>query len=1332
MKLKFLLFLTLIAGVLNAQDTIRSLVITEAFIGRQFHNFAEITNMGNEPVNLSQFKFGQAQDNAFNRNRGDIILPDIELQPGESFILKDFVEWMVDIPPEPWNVNEREMMGMNTDWRDLVDQEWHRAENSWGEELSPLDSVTETNWIANWWGRSALFIEQQINDTTAVIVDQVGGVWDNPNGNGRQRGLSYEDSYDVAGYQNATSQAQLIRKFSVKTGNKEFVRGVGIDDSEWFAVRYKFSPNRMLPWTLGNHGDYNLDANTLVPTLDGLEVDFAAKTITVPWGVRKPDGIMANMEEKPGVTWYYHMNDSPEDSLTYAVKTGDKLEIVVAGVDLDRDTFDIIVSEPTASDNMVVPGIKWDPEGDYMDDIWYNFTEWPIVTEHDSGMDTIRGYKTQRYEWIPDPDYYYGIPYATRVDTLTKLLEKPDNATWEIVYVDGMEQRADLKNGDILKVTAENGDVKEYYIKVDDYRPSSSAELSAITWPDIPQFYKGLFGWKGDTIPNFVPFTTDYILQVPQDVEGIPALVAKTMENNTKVEVTRATDLYGSVEDKTVTFKVIAEDDTTFRFYNVQLEKEKMPDNVEPNQAEPFFSMLINSDQFGNSFLEITNPGNQPLDLSNYMIVENYANADPAAAITKLSEADDWMNRFAKYVPGYKWVDQGTWSSTPARLTQDLAVNAIVAPGDVFVMGEVQRDEVLWRIDPNFDWWLYNDVLDVQFRGPTDRQLIKKWNNPWGEELNAVPLTGWSQSNLFMFKILNDSVKDGTKPATDPADFELIETWGMPDGSNWTFSDPQAQAYGNANIASWVRKPEFTKPKSVMGESFGVTGDSICEWVRHNGNYWRDQGIPSPLHQAYTTTELGSHFFVPPTDYLSTVGSSRYKVSRGYGAGQEISGVVTGTTANEFLGYIIKYDEGQALTLLDAVDGTELEMDAALETGNVLHVMSADSVNTTEYSLMVSETGLSSNAVLTSERYDIEIQEQPKNASDDHMDGEGTISGMEYGTLLSTVVNNVEVPEGATMTIIDSEGAYVPLKTLDFDTAYVGTVVSTDIYFEVVAEDKVTKIDYQLVPVATEDDAFLTSNVYDINQAAFLISNVPGGEYVPGGGMNVSSFLDGLTPSKGATMMVVDKFGLERNDGQIYQDDKVVVTSPSGAVTNVYFISFLPTRLVPKTTYLAYVLSNFYEVDQVFNVIKRPDEDVNVDVFLSRIRASEGANAVVVDMNGEVKTSGELAASDQVLVVSQDGMVQVYYDINLATSSRFVNSGDINLYPNPTNGNVNISGLETGGRIRVFNTAGTAIRDISVNETIETVSLSDQPAGMYLIVVSDNHKLVGRYKVIRK
>ncbi|MBT6004491.1 MAG: hypothetical protein HOG79_02130, partial [Prolixibacteraceae bacterium] len=59
MKLKLLLFLFLFStGIINAQDTIRSLVITEARSDGQPENFIELTNMGDQPVDLSQFEFG--------------------------------------------------------------------------------------------------------------------------------------------------------------------------------------------------------------------------------------------------------------------------------------------------------------------------------------------------------------------------------------------------------------------------------------------------------------------------------------------------------------------------------------------------------------------------------------------------------------------------------------------------------------------------------------------------------------------------------------------------------------------------------------------------------------------------------------------------------------------------------------------------------------------------------------------------------------------------------------------------------------------------------------------------------------------------------------------------------------------------------------------------------------------------------------------------------------------------------------------------------------------------------------------------------------------------
>jgi hypothetical protein len=1338
MRLKLLPVLLLLAGSVYGQDTIRSLVITEAFVGRNYRNHAEITNMGTESVNLSNFVFGRCQNVNYTTGRAVIPLPDRVLQPGESFLLGEFSEWIVDIPENGWNVNLPYMLGTPKEWDELLDMKCHRNENLWNEPLSPLDSVTSPQFIGNWWGRSALFIEQQLTDTTAVVIDQVGGVWDHPNGNGNQRGLSYEDSYSVAGFPNATSQARLIRKFSVKTGNLNFAdaRGIGEDDSEWLAIPFIFSPARMQPWTLGSHGDFNLDANTLEPLIDGMEVDFAGKKITVPWGLRKPDGIMANMKKKGGVAWYYHMNTNPEDSLSFAVCTGDKLEVLVAGINLDRATFDIVVSDPKPSDNIVIPRFKRDPEAglrasiETMDQIRDNWSEWPIVTSNESGIDTIRGRKVQRYslldtlDAVPNCDYYLGIPYATRVDTLLKLLDKPTNASWEILWVDGVE-RPDLKYGDKLKVTSQNGAVKEYFIYVNEYQPSDNTKLSAITWPDIPDFYRGLFGWEGDTIPYFEPYSQGYQVKVPIDVEGIPALMATPAENNIKVEVKRANNLFGSLEERTTSFKVIAENDTSFRYYDVILMKEQMPTNQEPFHAEPFVSNIAMRDQFGNNFIEICNPGNQPLDLSNYMFSLGYATPDPAVQIQRYSLPENWNNRYGKYVPGYKWVDEATWAQTPGILTQDLAVNPIVMPGDVFCMGSIVRNEVLWRIDANYKWPVV-DQLDVQFK--ISNTNLGPFTNPWGENVGAIPITGNAPDNFFIFKILNDSVKLGLKPATDPNDFEIVEAIGKPDGTNWSFSDPNQNA-PNFNCSAWIRKPEFPRPNPIMGASFGTEFDS-CEWVFHGETYWGRVGIVSPLTQAYAPNEIGNHFFIPPTHYMSTVGSNRYKVSDGYGKGEEISGIITGTTAADFLANIIKLNEGQTLTVKN-IDGAQVGMDAALSVGDTLVVLSADSVNTTWYELKVADIGLSSNALLTSDLFDITIQEEPKSADDENA-GSGLIEGFQFGSTLQYVYNNVDVPAGATLTVIDSDGSYVPFKRLNFNKDYVTVQVSNSIYFEVIAEDGVTAIVYQLMPTSSSDDAFVTSDLLNVVQSEMLIEYVPAGEFAAGGAITVPNFLKLLTPSVGATMKLVDKYGLERTNGAVIEDDKVLVTSASGNVTCVYHLSFLPNPFVPEVLYLAYVLSNEYIVDQVNYVIDGPTRTTTLNDFYSKITASSGATAVVVDAAGNEKTSGDLDDGDRLKVTSADGKIQVFYEIDVVPeSANVINSGQIRLYPNPTGGLLNVAGVTPGGRIQIFNTMGAAIRDIKIQRTIESISL-DEPAGLYLIVISDKNQLLGRYKVLKR
>ncbi len=1306
MKLKFLLFTFLLwGGFLSAQDyiyqdTINYLVISEARMTTPHQAYLELTNMGNKPVQLNQFHLGfwgggSTIVDKKTSSRDYRIPVDIVLQPGESYVFATAYDWN----PTQYNLGRENVAEKHTQdnmWG-VADYLVHMDEDGDDSEdmvSRPLSSVFSEQWGP---GMNGMYIEQHFANGDSIVIDQVGGMFIGPGGTQLNRTAGLE-GYDVAGVYKATGNCYLIRRNVVKTGNLDFAnaRGVGMEDSEWIPIRIHGSAWRLAPWTIGNHGDYNLDANTLES--DVIEVDFANKKLTVPWGVRRGDDIMSYFKQKPGIAWEYIMS-ATADSLTHAAQTGDKLNIYVCGNDVDFATFEIVVKNPAANANMLVPVTNEDPTGGWRNAVENGILGWPRITKNAPAMDTIWGARG-------------GIPYATRVDSLLETLQKPSNAKWEIVYKSG-EAKPDLANGDKIKVIAQDGSVKEYFIKVNPYRASTNSSLSAIQWPDIPEFYKGIFGWIGDTIPGFSPRVYNYTVEVPLMVEGVPALAATKMDVNAKLEVKRAKNLAGGASDRTVNFIVTAEDDTTISNYSVVLSKEKNPENLQPYRAEPFISeVCFNMGWQGNDFLEIVNPGNLPLDLSDYMLIgDNIIN--PADAISQTNE-NDWLMRYEKYIPGYKWPNQLDWPVNPYIAKLDVSVNAIVMPGDVFTLGAVNKEQPYMCSEG----WAPPGQLDVQFfNGQSDCNV---WKNQWGEDVHAdgTPMSKFFNQHIFLFKILNDSIKKGLKPATDPNDFELIDVVGMGESKNWTVGGK-----GINNPFSIVRKSNIYKGNPIPGESLGVVSEDDVEWDVYNIPYWNSRGYGWPARMILVAQDLGKHFMESPTQYMSTVSSVVYKVSEGYSMNEQIKGMKTGTTVSEFLGNIIKANEKQSLKVTRNGD-TELPLTEMLKINDVLTVISADSTNTTKYVLDVTEQGLSSNAILTSSRYSITIQTQPKSAESSTEDGSATITGFEYGTSLRTVVNNVVVPAGASMTVINGQGAYVPLKQLNFDTVYVNNTVNANTYFEVTAENGITRILYKLIPQSSESDAFVTSDMYSVVQKDLVI------EYVPRG-ITVQNFLAHLVPSFGATMKVVDKKGFERIDGTVADDDKVVVTSSDKKKTVVYHISKLATLYTPKTTYLAYILSNIYPIDQVEYKVFGVSGTAPISEFFANIKVAAGATAVIVNKDGVQKTSGDIDGTDMVKVTSADGKINVMYSFGQLTKTDWVNASQIELYPNPTNGMLNVTGVERGQRIQVYNSLGTAIVDYHVEKSHELISIDQHPAGMYLIVISNKNRLLGKYKAIK-
>ena len=212
----------------------------------------------------------------------------------------------------------------------------------------------------------------------------------------------------------------------------------------------------------------------------------------------------------------------------------------------------------------------------------------------------------------------------------------------------------------------------------------------------------------------------------------------------------------------------------------------------------------------------------------------------------------------------------------------------------------------------------------------------------------------------------------------------------------------------------------------------------------------------------------------------------------------------------------------------------------------------------------------------------------------------------------------------------------------------------------------------------------------------------------------------------------MNKKGQERLDGDVADDDKVVVTSKNGSTSKTYYIAKQATPANPEPTYMAYILSNAFAVDQVVYKVSGVDGKETVSAFLSKVTAASGASAVVVDKNNNVKSTGDVDGGDKVLVTSADGKMKVFYTFGPLTSAGNIEANQIELYPNPTSSDINVCGVKTGYRIQVYNSAGSAIRDINVQHSSERISLNNQPAGMYLIVVSDKNTMLGRYKVLYK
>lgn len=1292
MRFKILLLLTLMlisSGIIRAQEraeAYRNLIFSEVRMDAGHHGYAEITNMGDEDVNLAEFELGAITpwDDPYVPLANNFIrFPEVTLAHGESYVVAKVMDWnakMAIIDPVIYGPTTKKAM-----WQ-LADLQLHQPEAPSGHAV--YDSVTDpgAGALEAWNGRSCWylrhhFINSETGQKDSTVIDAVNGIFTGEDGRRPHDGPS-----DVAGVTDATHSSVLIRKFSVTTGTTDWeqAQGVDITDSEWLPIPIRngeFEPQRIPYWTVGNHGNYELNDQTV--RSNTIDINWDDKTMTIDWGARNGDSIMAELEFQPGLAWDYAQNNVKADSGYVSVRTGDKFTLYALGNTLDSTTFTIIALPPTSSEARVIPA------------------------NHKNGVMWYGGYTPYEVTDGFDPDTIKEVGYGTRIDTMLNYLEKAPNASWEIVFVDDTE-RPELITGDILKVTAEDGTtVKNYYIEVEDYVPNRDATISSITWPDIPDYLKGIWGWTGDTIPEFASTKYNYKVQFPMETVGIPSLVAKPSNPNATIEIERAKAIEGKPADRTIKFNVTAENGIATNTYNVTIEKEKDPSKVQPYYGEPFFSQIVIRESWNNFYIEVCNPGNQPLDMSRYLLLRE--GVPPSEAVTTRTTVDDWSQRFRRYVPGYVWEDEASWQVQPGYLVPDPTVNTIVEGGDVFVIAQLG--------DANH---FALDEIDVNFHNDYNPWSIEFVGSNENSHQEIFPY-GWTNESFYLYKILNDSVLDGSKPLIDPNDVEIIDVFGR---GNWE-DVGTVDGVATGQNSGYMRYPEYYKGNPVPGGSFG-DGETGSEWLYTDQDYWTKLDYGYPDHWTMNAAGIGSHELTNITEFISTVSSTSFIVSEGYSLEESIEYIPIGMTVTDFLDNIITADDDQLLTVTR--DGTELSGDDVIEEGDKLEVISANRLflepedinyNETHYILYPSDQTLDNNALLFSDVYDIEANSE---------EGTGTISGIEAGTTLREIYENVDAPGNAyRFAVFFEDGFYAPLSIVNLDTAYVDVIATNDIYFEVVAQDQISSIIYQLNPETSSSDAYVLSYSYLVDQDTPEISLIPDNS-------SVETFYSNLIPADGATMVLKNKMGQERIDGNLYTDDELWVTAADGETQKVYSIYLLNEY---RAKFEAFLYSDYYTVNHQRKQIRdNIPFGISYEDFVANIYYSFGATMQIADKDGNPKSAGStIATGDKVTITSENGEISRAYSVTTLKEEVSVKSNmmpNMKVYPNPTKGNITIEGAGKDYTVNVYNSMGIRVASHKAISDYETISISNQPNGMYFVIVNNASQQVAKFKLIKR
>lgn len=1105
-----------------ASVKIPPLIFTE--INWVYHTtYVEITNVGNEVIDLSNFILGNAINVAATKfdpatryigtmpkfYRQYVFQKGETLAPGKSL----FFMRVSDLCLSPTQRDVTRHIEKNVQFgthftyvSDGPETKNYSYVNKPQFQAYAFDSVNVVNphWELLHYNYPPLALmyryERQVYDPAldkmvpkkdSLIADQFG-LFDAGTNAGR-----FSAPSAIAGVPDANGGLYVLaRKATVKMGNADWniSRGISADDSEWMVVPI---PQGREPYTsAANHGNYTVD---LSPKNN---YSISGSVISVPWNSLRGDRLIIDgLTLGKGLSWQFDRSVNQADSAYSRVREGDQITFYAFGNVLTAKDYTFNVKDATADLAIAFPKIgKSGTTGFYAQNAWI------AISDNNPVMDTISN-----------------IPYQTALDTLMKYVEIPPLATRSIIYVDGDNKRVEIKDGDLMRVVSQDKiKTKDYYIKVDKYAKSDNATLSAITFPDYSKDPDDYF-WKWeslrlDTIPDFLPNKFNYTMMVSANRKTVPALIATAANRNARIVQTRAINLDGTLAQRTTTFKVIAESDTIVQTYSITFVAELDDEFVQPIIGEPFISEVVRGAQNNDSYIEIFNPTSEPMDMSNYRFVAlNSGWTTETAALTgAFSVATAPINDdFRRIVVPGRVADLTKWANGERGfLKVDPAINTIVAPGDVFVMGHVNPTL------PN----------EMKFIGQVDM-------NVWEPAATSTRKVDVGRANGYMlFKILNDSIKNGTKATNiSVKDFQLVDMFLRTQVELTTKLNAMVFAGSPVNNRAWYWLRKARVQKGMLERAGGISEDiELADWI-----YKAQYSVNAPnLDTRDTRLDLGKHYMEPITSQFSTVTSSVYKVTPGYKGNLIIRGLIPGTTVTDFLANLNKADKDQ--TLVVSYAGKEKDGTALLGLGDILTVTAADKINTSNYSMKIG--ALNSDVSL-----------QKVSGFNVNVNSDNTISGFGYNAKIADVLAGVVCNELSVITVVDSNNKLVPLNTirytqdLDLDENAILEQIETKVFdglmFEVTAENGDKKL-YSIKP--DSGDLFITSNYFNVVEGTSrYIKGIPDGLSAP-------YLLSYLYAPNNATIKLYNKSHYERVDGLVKIDDYVKVTSADGTQSVKY------------------------------------------------------------------------------------------------------------------------------------------------------------------------------------